>query len=200
MFISVASSKGGVAKTTTAIHVAGVLADTGRTVLIDEENAGAMAWARHGRLPFETITARDATADTLSTFEHVVVDTGARITPELLDSLLWRSDYLIVPTTPDALALDALANTLGALESAPASRFGVLLTITPPWPSRAAERARAALQGVGAPVFRVSIPRAVAYQKAALQGVLAYEVADSRAMVAWRAYEELVEEVQENER
>ncbi|MBX3623183.1 MAG: ParA family protein [Rhizobacter sp.] len=192
MLVTVAALKGGVGKTTTAVHLAGYLQQRARTLLIDEEGAGALDWAEAGLLPFDTLLEADA-GPVFNEYQHHVIDAGARADPRLLADLARHSDYLLIPTTPDALALNALLKTLRAL--AGAERYGVLLTITPPAPQRDAEEARSALDGLGVPVLETSIPRAVAYQRAALGGTLVNEVSDRRAAECWAAYEAVGQEV-----
>jgi len=104
-------------------------------------------------------------------------------------------DLLIVPTTPDALSLDALRQTVTALKSLGNDRFRVLVTMVPPKPSRDGEEARAMLGGAGLPLFDGSIRRLVAFQKAALAGVTVGEVPDPRAKEGWQDYRRVGEEV-----
>src|SRR5690625_594865 len=200
MLVTVAAHKGGVAKTTTSVHLAALLQQDAPTLLIDEEGAGATDWADHGHLPFRTVLEAEA-ARHYAAHQHHVIDTGARITPALLRSLSSSSDFLVIPTTPDALALSALVKMLDALRALSASRYGILLTITPPRPSRDAEDARAALsEDLGLSVLEAVIPRAVAFQKAALAGVTVDQVRDPRAAEAWASYASVAKEIQERVR
>ena len=192
MLVTVAALKGGVGKTTTAVHLAGYLQQGARTLLIDEEGAGALDWAEAGLLPFDTLLEADAGA-VFNEYQHQVIDAGARTDPRLLADLAQHSDFLLVPTTPDALALNALLKTLRALDGA--QRYGVLLTITAPHPSRDADEAQAVLEELEVPVLEARVPRAVAYQRAALAGTLVSEVPDRRAAECWAAYEAVGQEV-----
>ena len=115
MIVTVASHKGGVGKTTTAVHLAGFLQETGPTVLIDgDPNRSATGWAKRGQLPFRVIDERQA-ARFARDYQHVVIDTEARPEEEDLKSLADGCDLLIIPSCPDALSLDALMQTTAAL-------------------------------------------------------------------------------------
>ena len=102
---------------------------------------------------------------------------------------------MVIPSTPSALALDALLLLVDALAKIGAERYRVLLTLVPPRPSRDGEMARATLEGAGLPLFAGEIRRRVAFQKAALEGVPVYDVKDPRAAEAWHDYVDVGEEV-----
>lgn len=189
MIITCASFKGGVGKTTSAVHFATYLQTLAPTMLVDgDPNRSASSWARHGRLPFTVIDERQAARHARS-YEHIVIDTKARPDEEDLKALADGCDLLVIPTTPDALALDALMLTVKALRVLGADRYRVLITMSPPKPSRDGEDARALLSEAGLPLFAQSIRRLVAFQKAALQGLPVSQVNDPRAAEAWIDYE-----------
>lgn len=61
MIVTVASHKGAVGKTTTAVHLAGFLQGKAPTLLIDgDPNRSATGWAKRGKLPFRVIDERQA--------------------------------------------------------------------------------------------------------------------------------------------
>ena len=73
--ITVASHKGGVGKSTTAVHLAAYLQKKAPTVLVDSDpNRSVWGWAASGTLPFEVIPLHQAARRTRE-FEHVVIDT-----------------------------------------------------------------------------------------------------------------------------
>lgn len=195
MIITVASFKGGVGKTTTAVHIAAYCHQKGSTLLIDgDPNRSATGWGKRGDLPFKIIDERQA-ARYVRDFEHIVIDTKARPEFEDLQALADGCDLLVLPTTPDALALDALMLTVDALEKLPQARYRILLTIIPPKPSRDGEEARAMLGEKKLPLFQSEIRRLVAFQKAALGGMIVSQVQDARAAQAWEDYTKMGSEI-----
>ncbi|MEE9149636.1 MAG: ParA family protein [Candidatus Tectomicrobia bacterium] len=195
MIVTVASFKGGQAKTTSAVHIAAYLQQNKPALLIDgDPNRSATGWARRQGLPFRVVDERQA-ARFAREYEHIVIDTQARPTSEDLRALAAGCDMLIIPVTPDALSLDALFLIVDALEHVGSNRFHILLTIVPPRPSRDGDEARATLEDAKLPVFKTVIRRFVAFQKAALQGVVVSEVADPRARDGWNDYRRVGEEL-----
>src|SRR4051794_10810262 len=78
VFVTVASYKGGVGKTTTAVHFAAFLQRLAPTLLIDgDPNRSATSWARRGAFPFQIADEREG-AYQARHFTHVVIDTEAR--------------------------------------------------------------------------------------------------------------------------
>lgn len=188
MIITVASYKGGVGKTTTSVHIAAYLQKQAPTILVDgDPNRSATKWAKRGNLPFRIIDER-LLAKYGRDYKNIVIDTEARPSEEDMETLVEGCDLLILPTTPDVLALDALGLTLESLESIGAENYKVLLTIVPPKPSHDGEEARAMLKKLDVPTFKSQISRRVAFQKAALAGVPVSETKDPRAESAWKEY------------
>jgi len=195
MIITIASFKGGVAKTTTAVHLAAYLQDRSPTLLIDgDPNRSATGWSRRGRLPFKVVDERQA-AKYAREFQHCVIDTEARPEEEDLKALADGCDLLIIRTTPDALALDALMLTVKALDGLRASGYRILLSIIPPRPSRDGDEARSTLTEAGLPLLNQGVRRLVAFQKAALAGVPVYAVDDPRANLVWEDYQQVGKEI-----
>ncbi len=196
MRLTIVSFKGGVGKTTTAVHLAALFQNQGPTLLLDgDPNRSATAWAQRGHLPFTVLDETQATHDHVKNFAHVVVDTQARPSAEDLQVLAESSDLLVIPATPDIMSLHALMLTVDTLHALKANRYRVLLSIIPPKPSRDGEEARASLLESKVPMFKGQIRRFAAFAKAALAGVLVQEVPDPRAGFGWEDYQHIGKEI-----
>ncbi|MGF1518286.1 MAG: ParA family protein, partial [Nodosilinea sp.] len=159
MIVTVASFKGGVGKTTTAIHLAAFLQGHAQTLLIDADpNQSALAWASRGELPFLVVDQWQARA-LPTAYGHVVIDTPARPVADDLALLAASCDLLILPTTPDILALDALVLMVQHLAGLPITPYRILLTMIPPYPSRAGAEVRQSLTATGLPLLAGGIRR-----------------------------------------
>lgn len=195
MIITVASYKGGVGKTTTSVHLAAILQKKAPTLLVDgDPNRSATGWLRRGSLPFKIIDER-LLARYARDYQNIVIDTEARPSEEDMATLVEGCDLLVLPTTPDVLALEALQLTINNLQSIGAKSYKVLLTIVPPKPSRDGEEARQMLKKGVVPVFKSQISRLVAFQKAALEGVPVNLAKDVRAEKGWSEYLTVVKEI-----
>ena len=193
MLVTCASAKGGVGKTTSSIHIAALLAQHDRTLLIDgDPNHSALKWAKSGRLPFQVVDLMAASRHTRN-YEHIVFDTPARPKQDDLEALVDGCDLLIIPTMPDILSIDATLETVAMLDALKCDRYRILLTIVPPAPRKTGAQAREALSEL--PLFPQSIREFAAYEKAALEGVVVHQVKDRNARIAWNDFQALGKEI-----
>jgi chromosome partitioning protein len=106
MIITVATFKGGVSKTTTAVLLAAYRQERSPTLLIDgDPNRSATEWPRREALPFRVVDERQA-ARIARDLNHCVID--AEPGPDEEDLKAEGCDLLIIPTTPDALRQQSL--------------------------------------------------------------------------------------------
>jgi chromosome partitioning protein len=194
--ITVTGYKGGVGKSTTAIHLATFFSERGKTVLVDgDPNHTAIAWSERGDcdLPFMVADQRHA-IKVIGGAQFIVIDTPARPDSDDLKELAEGCDLLILPTAPDILSLGPMLETANALKTA---KYRALLTVVPPHPSKEGEIMQADLVEGGIPVFRTMIRRTVGFHKAALAGKAIRDLDDPRLKAAWEDYNDLGKEILE---
>jgi chromosome partitioning protein len=123
----VSSFKGGVAKTTTAIHLAAYMQTLGPTILADGDIVRAsMKWAERGTgLPFKVVPIGQL-AKHVRGFEHVVIDTEANPSDEDFKDAALGCDLLVIPAEPGQTATDGLIHTLGKLRDIKHDRYKIL--------------------------------------------------------------------------
>jgi len=186
MVIGIASHKGGVGKTTTAIHLAALIAKRGPTLLLDGDvNRSALAWAKRGELPFKVVDQK-AAHRYVRDFEHIVIDSAAHTSRSDLAAMVEGSDKLVIISEPEIMSLDVLPDMLSDLGKLGSLEHRVLLCQVSPR-SDAAE-ARAVIEGLDVQTFKRHIRSYAAYRLAALQGTTVDKVANEYAGEAWADY------------
>jgi chromosome partitioning protein len=193
MIITITSYKGGVGKTTSAIHIAAYLQRLAPTLLVDGDAIrSASKWAQRGGeggLPFKVVSHAQMVSH-IRDYQHIVIDTEGNPSDDDFKDLANNCDLLVIPAVPESVATDGLTHTLAKLRSLGNTRHKVLLTMVPPKPRTDGQQLREMLQAEGIPVFGSEIPRLAAYEKAATYGVPVYSVKDDRnAARAWEVYE-----------
>jgi chromosome partitioning protein len=199
--ITVASDKGGVAKTTTAIHLAAFFQKLGPTLLVDGDGIrSATKWGKRGNgagLPFKVVSHIEM-VNHIREYENIIIDTEGNPTDDDFRDLAQNCDFLVVPAVPETVATDGLTNTLAKLHGLHNDRYKVLLTMVPPPPRTDGKLLREMLLDQNVPTFVTEIPRLSTFDKAAAAGVPVYAVKDDkpeRVARAWAAYEAAGKEI-----
>ena len=192
MIITVASYKGGVGKTTTAIHLAAYLQTLAPTLLVDGDIIrAATKWSQRGSgtgLPFKVVSVGQM-ARHIRDYTHIVTDTEANPSNDDFKEAAEGCDWLVIPAEPETMATDGLTFTLSKLREYGNDHYKVLITKVPPKPQTEGAQLRASLVEHEIPVFKTEIPLLVAYRKASAEGVIVSALRDDRnASRAWEAY------------
>jgi chromosome partitioning protein len=76
--ITITGFKGGIGKSTSAIHLAGVLSGMAKVLVVDgDQNRTCINWAKRGSLPFTIVDQRQA-VKMVAGHDYVLIDTPAR--------------------------------------------------------------------------------------------------------------------------
>jgi chromosome partitioning protein len=193
MIIAITALKGGVGKTTTAVHLAAFLQEKAPTLLIDaDKNRSALHWSREDTLPFHVASQAGATA-LIKKYIHIITDTQARPEIEELKDLAYGSDLVILPTTPNHLDLDVTIRAVELLAPLDVN-YKVLLTQVDSR-TKTGRDARKILEELKLPLFKTEIPRLIAFERASSRGVTIKDYPDPRAAFGWSSYRAVGKEV-----
>lgn len=194
MIYAVINTKGGVGKTTTAIHLATMLARSDRTLLIDGDpqasSASWAAWRREAnRNPSPTTTCLTGKAilaegkALAEGFAHTVVDAGGRDSVGLRSSLL-LAHQAIVPVGASNLDAAAMTDLLEIIEMAkdynPELQVRILLTRIDPRTKDTADMV-SFLQEQKLSVLATRVCERVAYRRAIGEGAIVQELGKDQA-------------------
>ena len=209
MVLAITNRKGGVGKTTTALHFAAALQQLGPTLLIDsDEHQSAIAWGERGAaagkpLPFRIASLFQA-GKLWNNYQHIVIDTGQNPSKNALRDLDADADLLVVPAVPMYLDAKGTGETIDMLRSLAIEGYRVLLNRMPPPPESDGAQLRAAFTENEVPLFDADIPRLKIFDKASTLGTTVSDTAAfaskdrPAAARAWAAYQAAVKEILPN--
>lgn len=175
--IAVANQKGGAGKTTTTMNLAAAAAEGARVLVVDIDPQGSTTWwaERAGEdLPFDF--AAETAPENLARlrelpYDVVFVDTpGSLEAQAILEGVLAQSDFVILPTQPEALSFPALVKTVEQIVKPSGVDYRVLLNALDPRSPGEELDARKLIDSAGFPRFKAGIRRYKAHATAPLAG------------------------------
>lgn len=134
--VAVANQKGGVGKTTVAMQVAASLSRHHRVLVVDTDpQQSTVSWAEKAgvRLPFDFAGSQRpkllGRLDRLDVeYDFVLVDTPGDLEHSaILEAVLDASDFVLIPMTPESLAVEPTMRTIGRLIDPRHLRHAVVL-------------------------------------------------------------------------
>jgi len=198
MIFACVNTKGGVGKTTTAVHLAVMLCRQGKALLIDgDPQASAASWAAWRRdnpdlNPSPTTTCLSGKAiltegrNLAAGFENVVVDAGGRDSIGLRSALL-LAQRAVIPVGASNLDAAAMTDLLEVVELArdynPELDVRVLLTRVDPRTKDAAEMLEF-LAEQKLTVLPTKVCERVAFRRAIGEGATVQELGRDQAAIA----------------
>jgi chromosome partitioning protein len=180
--IALISQKGGVGKTTLAIHLATAFEMAGhQTLLVDlDPQTSAAEWkdARQAERPYVMAVPPSRLGKTLETArdhqaEVVVLDTAPHSEGTALDAAR-AADLILVPCQPSIMDLRAMRKTADLLNYSKKPTFAVLNEVAPQG-TVADEAAKAITTQFGIPVCPIRLGQRVAFNRCLLTGQTAQE-------------------------
>jgi chromosome partitioning protein len=198
MIYAVVNTKGGVGKTTTAVHLATMLARLDKTLLIDgDPQASAASWAawrrdnlKYDPSPTTTCLAGKAILtegkQLANGFRHVVVDAGGRDSVGLRSALL-LAQMAIIPIGASDLDAAALTDLMTVVDLArdynPKLDVRVLLTRVDVR-TKDGEDMLVFLKEQKLKVLQTKVCERVAFRRAIGEGAIVHELGKDQAAIA----------------
>lgn len=126
MILTIGNRKGGTAKSTTAVYMASLLAQEGRTLIVDADPQGSLlSWSETAGEGFPAAVVAWPTRDlakrvkdVAGDYDSIVIDVGRAPTDDdpVLRQALIASDTLIVPFAPSLMDVRELGRVLDMVE------------------------------------------------------------------------------------
>ena len=200
--IAVLNGKGGVGKTTTAFNASAILAKKYQVLLVDSDPQGSATWWAEQRAEQDFEIAKEADPSILKElkviddYELIICDTPPHLDSGTLTAIIHSADYLVLPTPPDPLDIQALIKTIKVAIAPFKVPHRVVLTRVDPRSMNEAMEAQTTLMEAGIPVFNSIIREYKAHKRASLQGLPINYWKGEKAREAAGDYQRFIDELQ----
>ncbi|MHC0068325.1 ParA family protein (plasmid) [Nostoc edaphicum CCNP1411] len=198
--IAVVNGKGGSAKTTTSVNLAAILAEKSKVLLVDADPQGSATWwaernERDFELSKETDTNELLKLKKVKGFDFIIVDTPPALHFEALQITIDAADFVLLPSPPAPMDLQALIETVQASIRPANVKFRVLLTRVDPRSLGKALDAQQALMQGGIPAFNGFVRAYAVHEQAVLDGIPITQVRGKIAREAEGDYRRVADEL-----
>jgi chromosome partitioning protein len=203
--LAILNGKGGVGKTTTAVNLAAIFAESQPVLLVDADpQASASWWTSRSPQPVTFDITQETDAHLLGKlrkidgYSVIVVDLPPALNSEALAAVVSQTDYVLLPSPPAPMDLSALITTIKIAIAPTHVPHRVLLTKVDSRSLTEAIDAQKTLTSLQIPTCQTIIRTYKAHERAALEGVPITQWRGANVQEAQSDYYQVADEIQQD--